>query len=168
MAQAEQLVSGVVEDSGMDVAKDSDALAWSAGFSGQTWSLATGATPDAALTLQPRSCASGALPATGGDMFMHVKSNSESLCFEFVRRLRAAMPPAVAAQVRVRDVYGFAGSGGRELLGFRYGGANEPDQLRREEVALDADSGSSVALVQQWYTCGNHLSLAFCLAVAVQ
>jgi len=74
-------------------------------------------------------------PATGGDIFIHIKSNRIDLAFELGSRITRLL----RAQVSVLDeTHGFTYLDSRDLTGFIDGTAN-PEGTEREAVALIGD-----------------------------
>lgn len=84
----------------------------------------------------------GAMPATGGDILLHVKAVNKSHCFEVIKGLVAALPPGSIASID--DEYGFHFQDSRDLSGFIDGTENISDAAQRREVALLPTGGSYV------------------------
>eukprot|EP00455_Lapot_gusevi_P046169 TRINITY_DN6033_c0_g1_i2.p1 TRINITY_DN6033_c0_g1~~TRINITY_DN6033_c0_g1_i2.p1 ORF type:complete len:395 (+),score=132.58 TRINITY_DN6033_c0_g1_i2:100-1185(+) len=90
----------------------------------------------------------GSMPATGGDIFFHAKSNSYSSCFEFTRQIVQAFPAGWIE--RVEDQYGFVYKNGRDLSGWLDGTENPASEDDRFAAALNPNTGSSYMITQRW------------------
>jgi len=89
----------------------------------------------------------GNMPATGGDILLHVKAETQSLCFETVKKFVESLPPGSVA--RVEDKYAFQYQDGRDLSGFLDGTENPADDTSRRGAALLPNGGSFV-IHQKW------------------
>jgi len=89
----------------------------------------------------------GTMPATGGDIFLHVKAETQSLCFETVKAFLSAFPANSIS--RIEDEYSFQFQDGRDLSGFLDGTENPSDDVARREAALLPNGGSYV-IHQRW------------------
>lgn len=89
----------------------------------------------------------GGFPASGGDIFIHAKSNSQSKLFELTLKI-ISMLPADCLE-KSKDLYSFKFKGCRDLSGF-IDGTNNPKNPERKTVAVDAKTGGSFAITQQW------------------
>jgi len=89
----------------------------------------------------------GTMPATGGEILLHVKAETQSLCFETVRKFVKSLPPGSVA--KVEDRYSFQFQDGRDLSGFLDGTENPADELSRRDAALLPNGGSYV-IHQRW------------------
>jgi len=89
----------------------------------------------------------GVMPATGGDILLHVKAENRSLCFETAKAFVKALPKGSVG--RVEDRYSFQFQDGRDLSGFLDGTENPADQKERRAAALLPNGGSYV-IHQRW------------------
>jgi len=89
----------------------------------------------------------GTMPATGGDILLHVKAESPSLCFETVKKFVETLPPG--SVFKVDDRYSFQFQDGRDLSGFLDGTENPADDLSRRDAALLPNGGSYI-VHQRW------------------
>merc|ERR1711974_77860 len=87
------------------------------------------------------------MPATGGDVFVHVKASSKSLAFEVVRRLTNALPSGSVAGLS--DIYGWKYKDGRDLSGF-IDGTNNVSGIEDCMAVGVNDDGSSFIMTQVW------------------
>jgi len=90
--------------------------------------------------------------ATGGDIFIHLKSNRQDLSFELAQRIKRLLGPLVSL---MDESHGFTYLDSRDLTGFIDGTAN-PEGTEREAVALigeeDPDfAGGSYLLTQKYH-----------------
>lgn len=90
----------------------------------------------------------GKLPKTGGDIFVHAKCHEYGKLFELTQAIINNLPPGSVAEFE--DVYGWVYRDGRDLSGFIDGTMNPKTREERAEVAIDANTGGSYALVQKW------------------
>jgi len=89
----------------------------------------------------------GTMPATGGDILLHVKAETQSLCFETVKSFIDSLPPG--SVFKVDDRYSFQFQDGRDLSGFLDGTENPADDIKRREAALLPNGGSYI-IHQRW------------------
>jgi len=89
----------------------------------------------------------GDMPATGGDIFLHVKAETTSLCYETVEAFLVSLPKGSVE--KVDDKYSFQFKEGRDLSGFLDGTENPADQKSRREAAL-LPAGGSYVIHQRW------------------
>ncbi len=91
------------------------------------------------------------LPATGGDLFLHVKASNQGECFQAARALLESLPEEAIADAE--DIYGFSYNGGQDLLGFPMCGSSETANKTKKELSQRAvlpTTGGSYALAQLW------------------
>ncbi|CAF1172488.1 unnamed protein product [Adineta steineri] len=101
------------------------------------------------------------MPSTGGDLFVHLRSNRKDLCFELGLQFCRLIPDKFIDQLE--DTFGFAymstKSNGlsHDFTGFEDGNANpKTDQLRAKAALIQEGEddpihiGSSFALTQKW------------------
>jgi putative iron-dependent peroxidase len=91
-------------------------------------------------------------PATGGDIFIHIKSNRHDLSFELATRAKKLLGSAVSV---MDESHGFTYLDSRDLTGFIDGTAN-PEGTEREAVALIGEedpefAGGSYLLTQKFH-----------------
>ncbi|ESN99335.1 hypothetical protein HELRODRAFT_67330, partial [Helobdella robusta] len=90
----------------------------------------------------------GVLPATGGDVFIHAKSNSKSKLFELTERIKSQLPNN--SMDSFEDVYGWVYKNGRDLSGFIDGTENPSELEERKQVAVERSTGGSFTITQKW------------------
>jgi len=90
--------------------------------------------PSGMIKYKERSGKYGSMPATGGDIFLHVKAESYSLAFETVKHFVEALPPGSVE--KVEDWYGFQFQEGRDLSGFLDGTENPNDIKERSNAGV--------------------------------
>lgn len=90
----------------------------------------------------------GAMPAAGGDIFIHAKSNNVSKLFELAQRVLGNLPEGSVA--KFEDVYSFVYKNGRDLSGFIDGTENPADEDDRQAVAVEVETGGSYVITQKW------------------
>jgi putative iron-dependent peroxidase len=129
------------------------------GMSPRVWSAVQSGVPAGIPThsfgLQPRAGSLGRLPATGGDLFLHVKGEDRGECFAMARELLEALPADSIEDAE--DVYGFRFKRGKDVLGYQLrevagagAEAREPTPQQRVDAAVIPTTGGSYALAQQW------------------
>jgi len=96
----------------------------------------------------------GEMPATGGDIFVHVKAETYSMAFETVKLFVESLPEGSIE--KIDDWYGFQFQEGRDLSGFMDGTEN-PSELRdriNAGVITKADDSNHVngsyVIHQRW------------------
>ncbi|CAH8862478.1 unnamed protein product [Trichobilharzia szidati] len=95
-----------------------------------------------------RSGVLGALPKTGGDIFIHAKCHEYGKLFELTQAIINNLPSGSVA--KFEDIYGWVYRNGRDLSGFIDGTENPADPDERAEVAINPKTGGSYAVVQRW------------------
>ncbi|TPP59513.1 putative deferrochelatase/peroxidase YfeX [Fasciola gigantica] len=90
----------------------------------------------------------GALPHTGGDIFVHAKCDERGKLFELAQAILAGLPSQSVS--RFEDIYGWVYRNGRDLSGFIDGTENPADVDERIKVAIDPKTGGSYAVTQRW------------------
>ncbi|XP_002732972.1 dye-decolorizing peroxidase YfeX-like [Saccoglossus kowalevskii] len=90
----------------------------------------------------------GELPSSGGDIFIHAKSNTFSKLYELTQRIVYHLPPGSIESIE--DTYGWVYRNGRDLTGFIDGTENPADDESRYNVAVDKESGGSYLITQKW------------------
>lgn len=98
-------------------------------------------------TYQARRGILGNMPNTGGDIFVHAKSNSHSKLFELSQTVQKNLPAEAVAEFR--DTYGFVYKDGRDLSGF-IDGTENPSRVTRFAVAVDPETNGSYCMTQEW------------------
>jgi putative iron-dependent peroxidase len=95
--------------------------------------------------------AGGAAPATGGDIFLHVKSARPDFNLELARHFMTSLGAAVRSH---EDVHGFRHGNWRDLNGFIDGTANPKGHDRREAALIGEEdpafAGGSYVLTQRY------------------
>ncbi|XP_074640930.1 dye-decolorizing peroxidase YfeX-like isoform X2 [Tubulanus polymorphus] len=95
-----------------------------------------------------RKGALGDLPSTGGDIFIHAKSDTYSNLFELTQIILKQFPPGAVKQFE--DVYSFVYKNGRDLSGFIDGTENPADEEHRQSVTVEKSTGASYVITQKW------------------
>lgn len=106
------------------------------------------------------------MPATGGDLLLHVKSDGRDLCFEMgfkcvllvAHKFRFYHQLPKSAIKRIEETYGFSyqeADFGSDLTGFEDGPGNPKTHEEWKEAALISDSdpfhkGGSYCVTQKW------------------
>jgi len=90
----------------------------------------------------------GSIPATGGDILLHIKSKTRSEAFEIFQIFLQSLPKG--SVISFFDEYGWQYKDGRDLSGFLDGTENVSDQLARKEATL-LPNGGSFLLHQRWH-----------------
>jgi len=89
----------------------------------------------------------GDMPETGGDLLLHVKGETKSMCWETVKQFVDSLPKGSVA--KIDDQYGFQFQDGRDLSGFLDGTENPADPKSRRSAAL-LPTGGSYVIHQRW------------------
>ena len=122
------------------------------GFGADFWDVVSpGARPRELRALPAIQGTAGAMPATGGDIFLHVKSPRPDVNLELARRFVASLGGAARA---IEEVHAFRHRDWRDLTGFIDGTAN-PAGRERPRAALigpedAAFAGGSFVLAQRY------------------
>jgi len=117
------------------------------GFGPNTYSQVMGKTHKN-FYYTPRKCANGEMPATGGDILLHAKSNDRGKLFDVCKNYICSFPEGSIAEFE--DIYGFDYRCGRDLSGFQHGTSNRCDEDGRIDVAIECESRGSYALSMKW------------------
>lgn len=122
------------------------------GFGAAFWNAAFPAARPRDLRALPAIHGSaGSVPATGGDIFLHVKSGRPDFNLELARLFMASLGGAVRG---IEEVHGFRHRDWRDLTGFIDGTANPSGHARREAALIGAEdpafAGGSYVLTQRY------------------
>ncbi|BFZ01869.1 hypothetical protein BsWGS_04908 [Bradybaena similaris] len=90
----------------------------------------------------------GDMPSSGGDIFIHAKSNQVSKLFELCQLFLRSLPKDSVQSAE--DIYSFVFQNGRDLSGFIDGTENRADDEGRQEVAVEKETGGSYVITQKW------------------
>ncbi|XP_059171334.1 dye-decolorizing peroxidase YfeX-like [Physella acuta] len=90
----------------------------------------------------------GEMPSTGGDIFVHAKSNNMGVLFDLCQLFIKSLPESCIESFE--DIYSFQYRNGRDLSGFIDGTENPADEEDRQRVAVDIRTGGSYVLTQKW------------------
>jgi putative iron-dependent peroxidase len=131
-----------------DLRDEEDEIWAGVGFGPNFYCQATGRKPPKEFHYPHRKGALGYMPSTGGDIFIHAKSNTVSKLFELAQVLHRSMPKGSIE--RFADTYSFVYQGGRDLSGFIDGTENPADEDSRFQVAVDPQTGGSFCITQKW------------------
>lgn len=126
------------------------------GFGTNFFSQVTGKKTEKNYTYPHRKGDHGDLPSTGGDIFIHAKSNNRSKLFELAQRIISQLPAGSVESFE--DIYGWVYQNGRDLSGFIDGTENPADEEWRENVAVEPSTGGSYVITQKWIH--NHKYIA--------
>jgi len=136
------------------IAKDvgeGDQLYAGIGFGTQLWEQIAKehkiSPPEGILHFKEKKGKLGSMPASGGDIFVHVKAKNISQCYEVIHQFISSLPAGSVASVD--DEYGWHFQDGRDLSGFIDGTENVADAVKRREYGL-LPSGGSYAIHQRW------------------
>ena len=117
-------------------------LAVTVSFGSDFWNrISPRARPKAFAPLQAMHGAGGEVPSTGGDVFFHIKSLRQDICFEMGTRLVASLRGLATVK---EEVTGFTYLDSRDLTGF-IDGTQNPKGAERNEVALIGSEDSAFA-----------------------
>lgn len=90
----------------------------------------------------------GEMPSSGGDVFVHAKSNCMSKLFELSQLFLNSLP--AGSVDNADDIYSFVYKNGRDLSGFIDGTENPADEDSRQSVAVEKETGGSYVITQKW------------------
>jgi putative iron-dependent peroxidase len=127
-------------------------LCLTVGIGAEMWTRLSPAEQPAQLAeLGPLVAGKRRMPATGGDLLLHVSGAQPDLCYEAADRLLGKLGNVVEV---LDDVAGFRYLDGRDLIGF-VDGTENPLGEERAEAALIGDedprfAGGSYVLAQRW------------------
>lgn len=111
-------------------------LGVSISFGHDIWNkISPGKRPNLLKSFGPINEKNLTVPATGGDIFIHIKSNRQDLSFELASRIKNHLEGLVEV---MDETHGFTYLDSRDLTGFIDGTAN-PEGTEREAVALIGD-----------------------------
>jgi len=117
------------------------------------------------FALTARSGPHGGLPATGGDILLHVQADSAAAVAAAVGQLTSQLPEGAT----VNTTYGEDYLGGRDLSGFPVGITSPATPAAREDAAVEPATGGSYVLAQRWYVsrrCCAAVLLCCCATLA--
>ncbi|KFD53045.1 hypothetical protein M513_06161 [Trichuris suis] len=86
------------------------------------------------------------MPNSGGDLFVHAKSDSRSNLFEFSRLITNKIKPFIE---KFDDIYGFVYKDNRDLSGF-VDGTENPSEEDRSAICIEQKTGGSYCMTQKW------------------
>lgn len=89
----------------------------------------------------------GDLPSSGGDIFIHAKSDEMSSLFHLAQVVQQNLKDDVKS---FRDVYSFVYRNGRDLSGFIDGTENKAADDDRYNIAVEKETGGSYCITQRW------------------
>ncbi|MFI5400567.1 MAG: Dyp-type peroxidase [SAR324 cluster bacterium] len=123
-----------------------------AGFGAAFWdAVSPGARPRDLRALPAIQGTAGAMPATGGDIFLHVKSSRPDVNLELARRFVASLGDTARAEA---EVHAFRHLDWRDLTGFIDGTANPSGRARLRAALIGAEdaafAGGSYVLAQRY------------------
>jgi len=130
-----------------DLRDESDEILAGVGF-GPSFYAKIGGKAKKDYSYADRKGALGNMPATGGDIFIHAKSDNVSKLFELTQAIIAAVP--AGSIERFEDIYSFVYRNGRDLSGFIDGTENAADEDDRRNIAVEKETGGSYVITQKW------------------
>lgn len=128
--------------------RDEDDEVWAGVGFGYDTLQKLGIKPNENFTYPHRKGANGDMPSSGGDIFIHAKSNDHSKLFELAQKVVNALPAGSVQDFE--DVYGWVYQNGRDLSGFIDGTENSADDDSRFDVAVQKTNGGSYCITQKW------------------
>ncbi|KAK3791326.1 hypothetical protein RRG08_012512 [Elysia crispata] len=143
-AKLPKMVDTVVDPTMKD--EDDEVLA-GVGFGPNFYAQVAGKTRKS-YTYPHRKGAIGDMPSSGGDIFVHAKSNQVSKLFELASLFLRSLPKDSIETAE--DIYSFVYQNGRDLSGFIDGTENRADDEGRQEVAVEKETGGSYVITQKW------------------
>ncbi|XP_046344383.2 dye-decolorizing peroxidase YfeX-like [Haliotis rufescens] len=144
VAKLQKYVDQVVDPS----MRDEDDEIWAGvGFGPNFYGQVAGKTRKN-FTYPYRKGALGEMPSSGGDVFIHAKSNQVSKLFELANVVLRGLPKDSVASYE--DIYSFVYQNGRDLSGFIDGTENPADDDSRQSVAVEKETGGSYVITQKW------------------
>ncbi|XP_005098845.1 dye-decolorizing peroxidase YfeX [Aplysia californica] len=144
-AKLQKLVDAVVDPAMKD--EDDEILA-GVGFGPNFYAQVTGRKAPKNFTYPYRKGALGDMPSSGGEIFIHAKSNETSKLFELCQLFIRSLPKDSVD--KFEDIYSFVYQNGRDLSGFIDGTENRADDEGRQEVAVEKETGGSYVITQKW------------------
>ncbi|XP_055871840.1 dye-decolorizing peroxidase YfeX-like isoform X2 [Biomphalaria glabrata] len=90
----------------------------------------------------------GDMPSSGGDIFVHAKSNQISKLFELSQLFINSLPKDSVESFE--DIYSFVYQIQRDLSGFIDGTENRVDDEGRQLIAVEKETGGSYVITQKW------------------
>uniref|UniRef100_A0A0B7A0W1 Dyp-type peroxidase C-terminal domain-containing protein n=1 Tax=Arion vulgaris TaxID=1028688 RepID=A0A0B7A0W1_9EUPU len=143
-ARLQKLVDTVVDPTMKD---ETDELWAGVGF-GPNFYSQVGGKAQRSFVYPHRKGALGDMPSSGGDVFIHAKSNQVSKLFELSNLFLRSLPKDSVQSAE--DIYSFVFQNGRDLSGFIDGTENRADDEGRQEVAVEKGTGGSYVITQKW------------------
>ncbi|XP_067935810.1 dye-decolorizing peroxidase YfeX-like [Watersipora subatra] len=131
-----------------DMRDEDDEVLAGVGFGPNFFNQLYGRKPAQSFHYPHRQGDYGELPSSGGDIFIHAKSNSRSKLFELAQRIMAQLPAGSVQSFE--DIYGWVYQNGKDLSGFIDGTENPADDESRENVAVEKGTGGSYVITQKW------------------
>lgn len=126
---------------------ESDEILAGVGFGPNTYRQ-LGGIPKQNYTYAYRKGSLGDMPSSGGDVFVHAKSNNPSKLFELCQMFLNSLP--AKSVENAEDIYSFVFQNGRDLSGFIDGTENPADEEHRQNVAVEKETGGSYVITQKW------------------
>lgn len=143
-AKLQSMVDQVVDAS----LKDENEEIWAGvGFGPNTYKQ-LGGKPKQDYTYAYRKGSLGEMPSSGGDVFVHAKSNTVSKLFELAQLFLNSLP--ADSVEKAEDIYSFVYRNGRDLSGFIDGTENKADEESRQNIAVEKETGGSYVITQKW------------------
>ncbi|CAL1539657.1 unnamed protein product [Lymnaea stagnalis] len=143
-AKLQKLVDAVVDPALKD--EDDEVLA-GVGFGPNFYAQVSGKTRKS-YVYPYRKGSLGEMPSSGGDVFIHAKSNQISKLFELCQLFIKSLPKDSVESFE--DIYSFVYQNGRDLSGFIDGTENRADDEGRQQVAVEKETGGSYVITQKW------------------
>lgn len=128
--------------------RDEDDEIWAGVGFGPNYYQQIGGKPRQNYNYPHRKGALGEMPSSGGDIFIHAKSNEVSKLFELAHRIMEKLP--AGSVDKFEDTYSFVYKNGRDLSGFIDGTENAADDDDRKDIAVEKETGGSYVITQKW------------------
>jgi Dyp-type peroxidase family len=140
-----------------DMRDETDEIWAGVGFSSNFYTQMSGEKTQKQFHYPHRKGVLGEMPSTGGDIFVHAKSNQVSKLFELAQVLQKNLPKNSVQSFN--DIYSFTYRNGRDLSGFIDGTENRADEEGRFEVAVEKTTGGSYCITQKWVHDMNFIGI---------
>jgi len=145
VANLQQLVDKVTPP---DMRDETDEVWAGVGFGEEFYKKVSSKNAPSTYFCEHRKGSLGEMPNSGGDIFIHAKSDTFSKLFELAQAVQKVLPKG--SILRFSDVYSFVYQNGRDLSGFIDGTENAADEETRFQVAVNKDTGGSFCITQRW------------------
>jgi putative iron-dependent peroxidase len=153
--EAVQALAGLIPPviRSMNIRRPDDGLKFAIGFSSDAWNILFPGKPRPREleAFSPLRNGDIEMPATGGDIFLHVRAKSHAVVYEVVSQLMTTVAEATTV---LDETHGFGYFEGRAIIGFIDGTeAPAPDEAADYAIIGDEDPAfinGSYAFTQRW------------------